>query len=352
MVRAFASVLLCGLGLVAATAPSQAAPIFRFELDAKAPSDFRQGFQQCIRQFRAAGGVAGQILRQLDGARITLRYQKGTGVTGDPNPGGNSAGKPLEMGWDPHLGGVYAADRTPKVPCAVLLHELQHAARYFKGTECNGPMIDENDEARFFDEQMASRAENWWLQRIGRKQRAKYDFYGDVRRLDRWTRWPSPGRVPKAPDCVRCGRGDPSMSTEAAVCQRCTSFHQKGCIAFKGGVYSGGDHRRVATGGLRIVVGTTGYCEGRRPCAFKECVTCPHLDTAFPKGLTVTAIATPGKESRFARWGPGACRGQGQVCTFTAQRPSCISAQFLLTDPKAPPQTLPAVPCRPKRPRS
>jgi len=75
-------------------------------------------------------------------------------------------------------------------------------------------------------------------------------------------------------------------------------------------------------------------------------VTCPHLDTAFPEGVTVTAIATPGQDSMFARWGPGACAGKGQTCTFTARRNSCISAQFLLTHPMAPPQSLPTVPCR------
>jgi hypothetical protein len=59
----------------------------------------------------------------------------------------------------------------------------------------------------------------------------------------------------------------------------------------------------------------------------------------------VTATATPGDGSVFARWGQGACAGQGSTCTFTATKPSCITAQFLLANPTAPPQSLPDVPC-------
>lgn len=348
MVRAIVCVLLCGLGLALA-APAHAAPDFKFKVDPKAPADFKNEFNRCIKQFDKAGGLARHILKQLDGAKVTFYYQQGGGVTGDPNPGGNTAGKPLTTGWDPHLGGTYDEDGAPKVPCAVLLHELQHAARYFKGAECNGPMDGANIDARFYDEQMASRAENWWLKRKGFDQRVKYDFYGDKRNLDDWTQWPNPGKPPKAPPCEKCGKAEVAGSPgkfEAAACSRCTRFDQPGCVDFKGGIYSGGDHRRVANGSLRIEVGKAGYCQGRKPCQFKECVTCPHLDTAFPKGVTVTAVATPGKDSRFARWGPGACKGKGQVCTFIAKRDSCISAQFLLTNPKAPPQSLPKIPCQ------
>ncbi len=100
----------------------------------------------------------------------------------------------------------------------------------------------------------------------------------------------------------------------------------------------------MATGSPRIEVGDWGYCQGRQPCAFTDCWVCPHLDTAFPRGMTVTAVATPGKGSVFARWGPGACRGQGATCTFIAQKPSCINAQFALSaDPAAP---LNPVPCQ------
>ena len=349
MGRLFAAVLLLVLGLGAG---AEAAPTFRFNLDSNAPSIYRNTFRNCIAQFNAAGGLAARILRQLDGARITLFYQKGGAGTGNPNGGGSSAGRPIDLSWDPRIGGVYDEDRAPKVPCAVLLHELQHAARYFNGTECNGILNKANSDAYFYDEQMGSRAENFWLQRTGKKQRTKYDFYGEVRKLERWTRWPSAGRVPQAPPCQRCGSKDPLgavAATEEAVCARCTRFQQEGCVDFKGGIYSGGDHRRVASGSLKIIIGPSGYCQGRKHCEFKSCVTCPHLDTAIPKGLEVTAIAKPDKESRFARWGPGACRGQGPVCTFTARRNSCISAQFLLTDPPAPPQTLPNVPCRSTR---
>lgn len=351
MGRLSAAVLVVGVGLwLWLGATGQAAPTFRFQLDSNAPSDYARRFNDCIAGFTAAGGLSARILRQLDGARITIYYQKGGAATGNPNGSGGSAGKPIDLSWDPHIGGVYADDRAPKIPCAVLLHELQHAARYFQGAECTGQLNEANEDAYFYDEQMGSRAENFWLHQTGHKQRSKYDFYGDVRKLDRWTQWPYMGRIPKAPPCERCGSKDALgavAATEESVCLRCTRFHQEGCFDFRGGIYSGGDHRRVASGSLRIVVGPSGYCEGRKPCEFRSCVTCPHLDTALPEGLEVTAIATPDQESRFARWGPGACQGQGPVCTFIARRDSCISAQFLLTNPTAPPQSLPKVPCRP-----
>jgi hypothetical protein len=96
----------------------------------------------------------------------------------------------------------------------------------------------------------------------------------------------------------------------------------------------------VATGSLRIELGSGGYCEGRQRCEFTNCYVCPHLDTAFPAGATVTATATPSQGSYFARWAQGACSGQGPTCTFTANKNSCIVAQFLLTNPTAPPQSL------------
>ena len=347
MIRATELVLISGLAVAMAAGSADAGIQFNVKPDAKAPADFEKRFDACIKKFKAAGGLARTILKQLNGAKVTVFYQKGGAVTADPSPGRNPAGKPIVMSWDSHLGGKYD-DGAPKVPCAVLLHELQHAARYFTGKECNGSLADGNEKAYFYDEQMGARAENWWLHRKGKKQRKRYDFFGDDRKLDKWAKWPSSGKPPKAPRCNRCdtkANGEAMTEAEAAACRRCTGFHQQGCVDFKGGIYSGGDHREVANGSLKITVGKIGYCQDRKKCEFKNCVTCPHLDTAFPKGVSVTAVATPGKKSRFARWGPGACKGQGQVCSFIAKRDSCISAQFLLTDPKAPPQRLPKIPC-------
>ena len=127
----------------------------------------------------------------------------------------------------------------------------------------------------------------------------------------------------------------------------CTQFHQPGCATYAGGIYDGGDHRAYAVGSLEIQVGPGGYCEGRTSCAFMNCApACPHLDTAFPFGTRVTAIATPGPNSQFARWDQGVCAGQGSTCTFTASYDSCITAEFLLSNPTAPPQSLPNIACR------
>ena len=134
--------------------------------------------------------------------------------------------------------------------------------------------------------------------------------------------------------------------TKSPPAARCTQFHQAGCANFAGGVYDGGDHRDYAAGSLTIQIGSTGYCQGMSPCEFKNCEpACPHLDTAFPIGTRVTAIATPSTGSQFGRWDQGVCAGQASTCTFIANYDSCITAEFLLTNPTAPPQSLPFVHC-------
>jgi hypothetical protein len=330
MSRKHGLLVLCSLALTLSLvltlriSAASADPTFSYE-----PANLETPVQNCISEFKTADDLAKTILDQLNDAQITVHYQEGGGETANPSPGSDPTGKPLVVYWDSNLTGLYT-DKAPKVPCAVLLHELQHAARYFIGQECTGPTVDENQPVQRYDESMGVRAENWWLSRSGLTQRTSY---GQAP-LDQWTRWPAPPAkpvpVPSAPPCYRHG---------------CDRFQQADCVDFHGGIYSGGDHRGVANGNLQINIGALGYCSDREPCEFKNCYICPHLDTAFPTGATVTAIATPGKDSTFARWGPGACRGQGPTCTFTAQRPSCISAQFLLTNPTAPPQSLPEAPC-------
>lgn len=334
--RAF--LLLCSLCFTLMAGAAEADPNFVFSPSPQDPADFQSRFQGCIKQFKAARGLAGTILSQLNHAKVTISYQKGGGDTPNPSPGRDPTGTPQYVLWDSNLSGIYAGDpkKPPKVPCAVLLHELEHAARYFTGKECTGPGVT---PAYVYDEEIATRAENWWLDRLRLPQRTKYN----QQPLPKWAQWPSTVPVPPAPRCDRCGGAEAAAANPA--CRRCTSFFQAGCIDFHGGIYSGGDHRRVANGSLQIIVGDVGYCQGRTPCEFKTCYVCPHLDTAFPEGVTVTAIATAGQDSKFARWGPGACKGQGPTCTFTAKKRSCISAQFLLTNPTAPPQSLPTIPC-------
>jgi hypothetical protein len=139
------------------------------------------------------------------------------------------------------------------------------------------------------------------------------------------------------------GEEDGGESSDASSTP-CTSFSTPGCIDFSGAIESGGDSRSVAAGSLNIDLGSGGYCL-QSPCEFENCYVCPHLDTAFPQGATVTATATPSAGSVFAQWGEGACAGQGATCTFIAVKPSCITAQFLLQNPTAPPQSLPDASC-------
>jgi hypothetical protein len=140
-----------------------------------------------------------------------------------------------------------------------------------------------------------------------------------------------------------CEGEDGGSSCDAAPAQ-CTDFATPGCIDFQGAIESGGDSRNTAAGSLSIDLGSGGYCL-QSPCEFEDCYVCPHLDTAFPEGATVTATATPSAGSVFAQWGQGACAGQGPTCTFVAVKPSCITAQFLLQNPTAPPQSLPDASC-------
>jgi hypothetical protein len=325
-------IVACTVGVSTATAD----PNFSYDPAGYDPANFRAQFENCVSGFTAADDLGATILQQLNGALVKIHYEAGGGATPDPSKGGNSTGMPVDVFWDPSLGGLYD-DGAPKAPCAVLLHELEHAARFFTGQECTGQPLEENEPASQYDEALASRAENWWLFQNGRTpQRTTYSGVP----LDQWTRWPaSPANpVPPAPPCYH----------------RCLGFNRAGCDAFHGGVYAGGDARMVASGNLKIEIGLFGYC-ALDPCEMPSprpdgtssycSPACPHLDTAFPKGVAVTAIATPGPDSQFDSWGPGACHGQGATCTFTAQRPSCINARFLLTNPTAPPQSLPNVPC-------
>ena len=62
--------------------------------------------------------------------------------TVNPNPGGDPTGKPNDISWNSRESGIYGSDpapRAPKGPCATLLHELEHASRFFTGKECTGP---------------------------------------------------------------------------------------------------------------------------------------------------------------------------------------------------------------------
>jgi hypothetical protein len=176
---------------------SSASPVFVFRSSLGEPADFRSRFLHCIKLFRAAGGVPGQILSQLNGAEVMVNYERGGGEAENPSPGGNSAGRPVTIYWDSALTGRYS-DGGIRNNCAVLLHELEHAARYFRGKECTAPFQD-NEAAYAYDEEVAVRAENWWLRHLGLAQRTKYGGHT----LPRWTRWPPRGSypIPATPPC-------------------------------------------------------------------------------------------------------------------------------------------------------
>ena len=182
-------------------APASAATDFVFLQGFQDPANFQTRFNGCISQFRAAGGLAASILKQLNGAEVVVYYQKGAAGVDNPNPGANPKGDVNYLYWDSNLSGKYK-DGAPKVPCAALLHELEHAARYFAGTECTGP-ADGNDAAYQYDEKLGSRAENFWLNRLGRQQRKTYPFFGKTLKLRPLDAVAPIKLLPKAPICKR-----------------------------------------------------------------------------------------------------------------------------------------------------
>jgi hypothetical protein len=116
----------------------------------------------------------------------------------------------------------------------------------------------------------------------------------------------------------------------APVPTRCTGYGApQGCLVFLGAVVSGGMGMDVASGTLQIETGSAGYCASN-PCELRNRSVQYHLDTSFPRGARVTAVATPSPGSRFAHWSQGACSGQGPTCSFTATKDSCIYAQFVV----------------------
>jgi hypothetical protein len=189
MFRRPALLLLCCLGLSLTAAAAQADPTFVFLRSFQDPNNFSSKFRLCIDLFKAVNGPTQTILNQLNGAEIVVSYQGGSDGVANPTPGGNSTGQTLYLSWDPNLSGRYA-DKAPKEPCAALLHELEHAARYFIGKECTGTFND-NPAAYAFDEKLGARAENFWLNHLRLKQRTTYPFGDNEVKLGRWTRWPA-----------------------------------------------------------------------------------------------------------------------------------------------------------------
>src|SRR5581483_8690123 len=180
-------------------APAAASPTFVFRESYAHSALFHARFSSCIHQFQHAGGLAAQILGQLNGAEVILEYEPGKGDTQNPAPDGDSTGKPVTVLWDPQVHGHYY-DGAQKTPCGILLHELEHAARFFHGKECTGNKVD-NPEAYDYDEALGTRAENWWLKHLGLK--TQRTLYGPASAVPSWARWPSHGtrRVPSAPPC-------------------------------------------------------------------------------------------------------------------------------------------------------
>jgi hypothetical protein len=197
-------VLLLALAPLVSAGKTMAEPRFVFVGSLADPPDFRRQFRACLALYKAAGGLARGILRQLDGATVYIGYSNAASVT--QNPQRPSKGLPVDIFWNSRDVGTYPWDRATKDRCATLLHELQHAARFFIGRECTGPKLPVNDKAYNHDEGLGVRAENWWLHRRalqGVRGIHQRTHYGPGQRVPRWTRWPLAAgtRVPRQPEC-------------------------------------------------------------------------------------------------------------------------------------------------------
>jgi hypothetical protein len=190
----------------------------------------------------------------------------------------------VRVGWDPQRSGTYY-DGATRVPCGVLLHELEHAARYFRGQECTGALSTENAAAYRYDESLGVRAENWWiwnLERHGRRGLRQRTGYGPGQQLGKWTRWPRGGPVPPRPPCVL-------YSVLLQVDQ--------------------GDG------------GTVSVSPQGRPGNPPRIGNAPYF--VYPPGTTVTLTATPNADYVFARWSSGTTCGNdpatatSSTCSFT-----------------------------------
>jgi hypothetical protein len=149
---------------------------------------FRSATMTCIRQYTALGGLAGQVLRGAEAARLQIALQP-------PSSGNQSFAllaryKPtgeivIKVEWAAERG-TYKLDGAPQVSCAILLHELRHAWDMDSGritgseTDRLSPAVLRNASAlkqALYIEGLAVQAENYYLWRHGLRQRRHYGLF-------------------------------------------------------------------------------------------------------------------------------------------------------------------------------
>lgn len=159
--------------------PGRAALGIIFEGDAA----FQAEGAACLAQIGSFGGPGAALLDSLRSVPVRVRPASGdSSFTENTDPG-----RPTGIEWWRGTS-TYACSGAAKVPCAGLLHELQHAAELYDGTGLRQP----EDDAR--DEWPAVRMENWLLGKLGSCQRDCYDTGGGGVTLPAasMTRWALP----------------------------------------------------------------------------------------------------------------------------------------------------------------
>jgi hypothetical protein len=151
---------------------------------------FRSQAYACLRQYRALGGIADQIFQSLLHAQLVVALQP-------PADGSHQSFAVLErfrptgeyvikIEWWPGQHGTYALDGAHQVPCAILLHEMQHAADFDSGvitagrTESFDPSTLQNPAAlrrALYIEGRGVRAENFYLWHHHLQQRRHYALF-------------------------------------------------------------------------------------------------------------------------------------------------------------------------------
>jgi len=152
-------------------------------------NSFRAQAATCIRQYLALGGLAVDIYRGVSNSHLDIALQP-------PANGGHQSFTILErfkptgqlvikVEWWPGEHGTYPLDGAPEVPCAILLHEMQHAWDMDAGTTSGmtdsfGPSTVQNPaqlREALYVEGRGVKAENFYLWHHGLRQRRHYGLF-------------------------------------------------------------------------------------------------------------------------------------------------------------------------------
>jgi hypothetical protein len=215
---------------------------------------------QCLADIRRLGGPGAQLLSQIRAIPITVTRASGANSATAPY----GAGRPQSIEWSLNEG-VYECDGTPKLRCAALLHELQHAFDQFTNQAPVQPPEPPPPASEWvrLTEWRPIRIENWILSRLRVCQRVCYTFEEDSLALPYgahlWWQWP-PGaqNIGMPPEQVRKidkGRASCEPTSPQSPPRPSTSGHWIGIVEHCPGTPGTGTAPGVEIGGPGGIIG-------------------------------------------------------------------------------------------------